>query len=105
MATYDENVKQGSMKDRLRIAGCGIQNKKSRIRKVMDEPLVISASRRTDLVGCYPEVMVERLQEFSPESVYSLVIWTKNPRNMIVEGPLKKVLKEYRQIYVHLTIT
>jgi hypothetical protein len=93
------------MKARWRIADRGIRNTKPKIRKMADERLVISASRRTDLVGCYPEELVERLQEFSPESVHSLVIWTKNPRNMIVEGPLKKVLKEYRQIYVHLTIT
>jgi hypothetical protein len=70
-----------------------------------NELLVISASRRTDLVGCYPEVLVERLQEFPPESVHSLVIWTKNPKNMIVEGPLKRILKDHKQIYVHLTIT
>jgi len=56
-------------------------------------------------VGCYPEALVERLQEFPSGSVHSLVIWTKNPRNMIVEGPLKETLEKYRQIYVHLTIT
>jgi len=71
----------------------------------MDEHLVISASRRTDLVGCYPEVLIERLQEFPSESVHSLVIWTKNPKNMIVEGPLRTTLRRYRQLYIHLTIT
>ncbi len=93
------------MKHRLRIADRGIRNTKSKIRRMGDEPLVISASRRTDLVGCYPEVLVERLQEFPSESVHSLVIWTKNPRNMIVEGALKNTLEKYRQIYIHLTIT
>lgn len=71
----------------------------------MDKSLVISASRRTDMVGCYSGVLLERLQEFPPENVHSLVIWTKNPRNMIVEGQLKNTLKKYPQIYVHLTIT
>jgi len=71
----------------------------------MERLLVISASRRTDLVGCYPEILVERLKKFPPEEVHSLVIWTKNPKNMIEEGPLKKTLRKYRQIYVHLTIT
>jgi len=71
----------------------------------MDEPLVISASRRTDLVGCYPQFLVERLHDFPPEKVHSLVIWTKNPRKMVGEGPLRKTLSEYRQVYVHLTIT
>ncbi|MBU1207001.1 MAG: DUF1848 domain-containing protein [Proteobacteria bacterium] len=67
--------------------------------------LVISASRRTDLVGCFPGVMVERLGEYPPQDVHSIVVWTKNPQNIVMEGELKKILKEYRQIYVHLTIT
>ena len=71
----------------------------------MDKLLVISASRRTDMVGCYPEVMLERLQGFPAKSVHSLVIWTKNPKNMIVHGSLRRTLREYPQIYVHLTIT
>jgi len=93
------------MKDRLGMADLGIQDTKSKIHKMADKPLVISASRRTDLVGCYPEALVERLHEFPSESVHSLVIWTKNPRNMIVKGALKDTLEKYRQIYVHLTIT
>lgn len=56
-------------------------------------------------MGCYPGVLEERLREFPPESVHSLVIWTKNPRNMIVAGPLKNTLIKFRQVYVHLTIT
>lgn len=67
--------------------------------------LVLSASRRTDLVACYPETMVERLQDFPPAEVHSIVIWTKNPQNMIKEGRLKDTLKNYPQLYVHLTIT
>ena len=82
-----------------------MRNEKSKIPEGIDESLVISASRRTDLVGCYPEALVERLPEFPSESVHSLVIWTKNPRNMIVEGALKNTLEKYRQIYIHLTIT
>lgn len=71
----------------------------------MRERLVISASRRTDLVGCYPQTLAERLQEYPPETVHSIVIWTKNPQNMIAEGPLRRELKKYQQIFVHLTIT
>lgn len=67
--------------------------------------LVLSASRRTDLVACYPEIMVKCLQEFPPSRVHSLVIWTKNPQNMIKEGPLRNILESYKQLYVHLTIT
>jgi len=71
----------------------------------MKDPLVISASRRTDLVGCYPEALIDRLRQFPPGRAHTLVIWTKNPRNMIIEGPLRKMLRGYRQVYVHLTIT
>jgi hypothetical protein len=71
----------------------------------MDKLLVISASRRTDMVGCYPEVLLERLKGFPAKNVHSLVVWTKNPKNMIVEEALRRTLREYRQIYVHLTIT
>jgi hypothetical protein len=67
--------------------------------------LVISASRRTDLVGCFPEVMVERLKKYPPQDVHSVIVWTKNPKNMLAEGELRNALKAYGQIYVHLTIT
>ena len=68
-------------------------------------PLVISASRRTDLAGCFPEIMSERLKKYSPQDVHSVIVWTKNPQNMIVEGELRRTLQEYQQIFVHLTIT
>lgn len=71
----------------------------------MKDLLVLSASRRTDLAGCFPNVLEERLREYPPEVVHSLVIWTKNPRNLVMEGELKEALKKYRQIYLHLTIT
>jgi hypothetical protein len=71
----------------------------------MKELLVVSASRRTDLAGCFPEVLRARLHEYPPEVVHSLVIWTKNPQKMLCEGPLREALRGYRQIYVHLTIT
>jgi hypothetical protein len=71
----------------------------------MEENRVLSASRRTDLVACYPEVLRERLKEYPPEGVHSLVIWTKDPQNMLAEGSLKTVLRDYRQVYVHLTLT
>lgn len=67
--------------------------------------LVISASRRTDLVGCFPGVMIERLRGYPPQDVHSVIVWTKNPHNMLMERELRKVLKEYQQIFVHLTIT
>ncbi len=71
----------------------------------MSEPIVISASRRTDLVGCYPDVLWRLLEEFPPAEVHSIVLWTKNPNNLLIEGPLRRKIGEYRQIYIHLTIT
>ncbi len=67
--------------------------------------IVLSASRRTDMVGWYPEVLIERLRNFPSEEVHSIVIWTKNPKKMVEEGTLRKVLKEYRQVVIHFTIT
>ena len=56
-------------------------------------------------MDCYPEVLIDRLREFPAEGVHSVVIWTKNPKNMIENGPLREILGSYRQIFVHLTIT
>lgn len=70
-----------------------------------DTPLVISASRRTDLVSCYPEYLVEKLSHYPPEKVHTVVLWTKNPANLITPGPLRECLLRYTQLYVHLTIT
>lgn len=71
----------------------------------MKEPLVLSASRRTDMVGCFPEALVERLKEYPPERVHTIVLWTKSPKNMLLRGKLREVLSCYRHIFVHLTIT
>jgi hypothetical protein len=71
----------------------------------VQELLVLSASRRTDLVGCYPEILIERLKKYPPDRVHSIVIWTKNPENLFKNRTLKLILNSYRQLYVHLTIT
>lgn len=67
--------------------------------------VVISASRRTDLVGCFPEAFIERLNEYPPEHVHSLVIWTKNPLPLLHNKLLRKKITQYAQIYLHLTVT
>jgi hypothetical protein len=69
------------------------------------QSIVLSASRRTDLVACYPGFLIEKLRDYPPEQVHSLVIWTKNPQNMIIPGALRDTLERYRQLYVHLTMT
>jgi hypothetical protein len=68
-------------------------------------PWVLSASRRTDMVGCFPQVLADRLRTFRPEEVHSVVLWTKTPQNIRAEGSLKEILSQFKQIYLHLTIT
>jgi DNA repair photolyase len=49
--------------------------------------------------------MVERLEEIEVENIHTLVVWTKNPRNMLVHPGLRRILKELDHIYVLLTVT
>ncbi len=71
----------------------------------MQNRIVISASRRTDLVGSYPDIFLKKLEEYSPDLVHTIVIWTKNPANIIKNSAIKKKLLAFSQIYIHLTIT
>ncbi|HEX7400789.1 MAG TPA: DUF1848 family protein [candidate division Zixibacteria bacterium] len=66
---------------------------------------IVSASRRVDLLAFYPDYMAEKLVEIGTENVHTLVIWTKNPRNMLVHSRLNRVLEKLDQIYVLLTVT
>ena len=83
---------------------CHVQTDHKSARK-SNPPIVISASRRTDLVSCYPEHLIEKLKEYPPEKVHTIVVWTKNPANMGTSGSLRDLLSSYRQLYIHLTIT
>lgn len=71
----------------------------------MRTPIVISASRRTDLVGCYPDQLIECLKKYPPDAVHTLVIWTKNPLPLFTHKRLYKTIRQYKQIYIHLTVT
>ena len=66
---------------------------------------VVSASRRVDLVTFYPDYMVERLEEIGTENIHTLVVWTKNPQNMLTHTKLRKTLEKLKHVYVLLTIT
>ncbi len=66
---------------------------------------VVSASRRVDLVTFYPDYMVERLKEIGTENIHTLMVWTKNPQNMLTHPKLRKTLEELNQVCVLLTIT
>ena len=67
---------------------------------------VISASRRIDMVGNAPDQFVEILnQKCPPESVHTLIIWTKNAENLFEYKPLFETLKKYDQLFFHYTVT
>jgi hypothetical protein len=83
---------------------------------------VISASRRTDLVAFFPEWLSSSLHkerarilgpsgyayevDLSPESVHTVVLWSKNFSNLIHNNSgLKDALQNYDQLYLHFTIT
>jgi DNA repair photolyase len=66
---------------------------------------VISASRRVDLLSFYPDYLIKRLDEIGRENIHTLVLWTKNPRNIIENKSLRKYLRSIDQIYFLLTVT
>jgi hypothetical protein len=75
----------------------------------MPEPYlkkVISASRRLDLVACFPDETAEILAtKCPPEKVHSVVLWTKDPTHLLKGGKLRRQLELYDQLFVHFTVT
>lgn len=85
--------------------------------------MVISASRRTDLVAYYPEWLASALSEekvtvlgpgrkkpllvnLKPDSVHTLVLWSKNFKPLLDnQFGLKDLIRKYDQVYFHITIT
>jgi len=67
---------------------------------------VISASRRIDLVGCYPdETAMILAKKCPPEKVHTLVIWTKNATHLLGHSRLIQQLRRYDQLFLHFTVT
>jgi hypothetical protein len=66
---------------------------------------VISASRRTDLVAHYPDQLAARLRRLGPENVHTVVIWTKDPTNLLHHRELRDALRGVGQVFLHWTIT
>lgn len=67
---------------------------------------VISASRRVDLVGGYPDLLAELLEKKAPpEAVHTLVVWTKSPGNLLHHPVLSRKVREYDSLFLHLTVT
>jgi len=67
--------------------------------------VVLSASRRTDLVASYPNEFIRSLDAYPPQAVHSIVIWTKNARNMLGHRALSETLRRYDQLFLHFSIT
>lgn len=66
---------------------------------------VISASRRIDMVACFPDELVRLLDEkCPPEQTHTLVLWTKNPTNLLEHDALRNACRRYA-LYIHFTIT
>ena len=68
--------------------------------------MVVSASRRTDMVASDPTGLATTLAEKAPiESTHTVVLWTKNPQNIFECPALMAQLKLYDQLFLHLSIT
>jgi len=67
--------------------------------------LILSASRRTELLGHYPDLFAARLEEIGPERVHSVVVWTKDPGNLLHHARLRAALAEVGQVFLHWTVT
>jgi DNA repair photolyase len=66
---------------------------------------VISASRRIDMVSCFPDELVRLLDEkCPPEQTHTVVLWTKNPTPLLEHKSLSAACRNYH-IFLHLTIT
>ena len=53
----------------------------------------------------YPEVLLGALRRYTPERVHTVVLWTKDPRNLFRNRKLREALSTYAQIFVHYTVT
>jgi len=70
-------------------------------------PVIVSASRRTELVGLKPGLLVNALERFQvryKRDIHSVVLWTKDPRNIVDNKPLKEELSKHN-LMVECTIT
>jgi len=67
--------------------------------------VVLTVSRRTDMVRWYPEDLVGILgSRYPPERVHSIVVMTKFP-DAVLTRPLAPVLAGYDQVVVQVTVT
>lgn len=71
----------------------------------MNMKQVISASRRIDMVGGFPEQLAALLVEkCPPQETHTVVLWTKNPTNLLEHRDLRRTCSRYN-LYLQFTIT
>ncbi|MGB3863925.1 MAG: DUF1848 family protein [Candidatus Aminicenantaceae bacterium] len=83
---------------------------------------IISASRRTDLIAFFPELLASAINmeeakvfgpsghtytvDLNPQNVHTIVLWSKNFANLIDNNSgLRDEFRKYDQLYLHFTIT
>ncbi len=67
---------------------------------------MISASRRIELLGYFPDQLMDFLQaRCPPEKVHTIVLWSKKPGVLLHHPMLRKFLSQYDQLFLHFTIT
>lgn len=58
------------------------------------------------MVAFQPDQFVSVLNEkCPPDTVHTLVIWTKNPENLFSYKPLTEKVRQYDQLFFHFTVT
>lgn len=73
-------------------------------------PVIISASRMTDMAAFYPEALINEIETRINKGIkiHTLVIWTKHPQSLF-KNPLytylHNLLERGVQLFIHLTIT
>lgn len=73
-------------------------------------PLVLSASRMTDMPKYYPDELIREVEKRIHKGIdiHTLVVWTKHPDSVLaikLRGFLEDLIKQDIQIYVQCTIT
>ena len=73
-------------------------------------PIVISASRMTDMPQFYPDKIIDAFEAKMAQNnrIHTLVLWTKHPNALLIEplfGYLQKIKKAGVQLYLQCTIT
>lgn len=87
-----------------------IKNKRMRTVSKRNLPVVISASRMTDLPKFYPRELIEEVTKRIKKGIviHTIALWTKHPNSLLVD-PLHSFLiamkKKGIQLFVNCTIT